>query len=315
MTNSNPVPSPQAQVRIRKLAFTVLLAVVAVFSVLPVLDQRAADNYESLFQRAIVTFALARTLNGVISAAQGTEVALQPAGVGVTLTPGQILDPVNDLVERFSWIMLGATISLGIQNVLLDVSAWWVLQGLVVMLALALIVVHWLPAGTASGSSTEPPVKSRSLLTSLLWRGLFVAMFLRFAVPLTLVANEAVYELFLESRFEVSTEVIQAAGQDLERLSEAQAQAVEEAAEDDPQGGVLDGVLDALGAAWEGASSVTGLADRVDAIQARAASVIEHLIQLSVVFILQTGILPLAFLWLFLQLARWLLRPVSFKAK
>ncbi len=37
---------------------------------------------------------------------------------------------------------------------------------------------------------------------------------------------------------------------------------------------------------------------------------IEHLIQLSVVFILQTGILPIAFLWVFLQLVKWLFRPM-----
>ena len=103
-----------------RLGLVILLLLVAVLAVTPVLDQRAAQNYESLFQRALVTFALARTLNGVISAVQGTEVALQPAGVGVTLTPGELLDPVNDLVERFSWLMLGATVSLGVQQVLLE---------------------------------------------------------------------------------------------------------------------------------------------------------------------------------------------------
>jgi hypothetical protein len=36
---------------------------------------------------------------------------------------------------------------------------------------------------------------------------------------------------------------------------------------------------------------------------------VEHLITLSVVFILQTGILPIVFLWLFLQIAKWLFRP------
>ena len=107
----------------RRWSVGAILVLLALLAATPLLDQRAADNYDSLFQRALVTFALARTLNGVISAVQGTEVALQPAGVGVTLTPGEVLDPVNDLVERFSWIMLGATVSLGVQQVLLEVSA------------------------------------------------------------------------------------------------------------------------------------------------------------------------------------------------
>lgn len=125
---------------LKQWSFATAMLLVAVFSALPVIDKQARDNYESLFQRAFVTFALARTLNGVISAVQGTELAITPAGVGLTLTPGEMLDPVNDLVERFSWIMLGATVSLGIQNVLLDVSDWWPIKLLVAVLAIWLVL-------------------------------------------------------------------------------------------------------------------------------------------------------------------------------
>jgi hypothetical protein len=43
-------------------------------------------------------------------------------------------------------------------------------------------------------------------------------------------------------------------------------------------------------------------------LKERAAEVVEHLIQLSVVFVLQTGILPIAFLWIFLQLLKQVFR-------
>lgn len=276
---------------LRRWAFTLLLVAVAALAALPVLDQRAADNYDTLFQRALVTFALARTLNGVISAVQGTEVAVQPAGVGVTLTPGEILDPVNDLVERFSWIMLGATVSLGIQHVLLEISAWWVLQGVVVGLAAALLVLLWAGRGAVS--------PARRWLT----RALLVFVFLRFAVPLTLIANEAIYDLFLAARYQQSTEVIQAAGSEIEALGDAQLEEAEAA-----QPGLLDSMLGPLREAWSQAAAGASLGERVAIIQARAGSLIEHLIQLSVVFVLQTGIVPILFLWLFLQLARWAVR-------
>ena len=298
---SDPVtesPSPPRRPWLQIVA----LVLVAVLAVVPVLDRRAAVNYEDLFQRAIVTFALARTLNGVISAVQGTEVALQPAGVGVTLTPGQILDPVNDLVERFSWIMLGATVSLGVQNVLLEISAWWALQGVVVVLALWLLVLLWRD-GTVSGQGDHS-----SRTRQILWRSLLVVAFLRFAVPLTLVANEAIYDLFLESRYAESTEIIQAAGNEIEAISEA---AVADAEPESVEQGMLDSLLGPLKEVWNEASAGAGLAERVAAIQARAGALIEHIIQLSVVFVLQTGLLPVAFLWLFLQLARWLLRPIN----
>ncbi len=284
----------------RRAALTAGLLLVALLSVLPVLDQQAARNYETLFQRAIVPFALARTLNGVISAVQGTEVALQPAGVGVTLTPGEILDPINDLVERFSWIMLGATVSLGVQNVLMDISAWWVLQALVVVLALWLVAALWRGRGEGGGGG-------RQLLT----RALLIAVFLRFAVPLTLVLNEAIYELFLESRYVESTEVIQAAGEEIEALGEASMEEAEGVPGAGDETGLLDSMLGPLREAWNEAAAGASLGERVAAIQARAGAVIEHLIQLSVVFVLQTGIVPLVFLWLFLQLAKWLFRPLG----
>ena len=125
----------------RQWLLAALLLLLVGVSSLTTVDRYAEGEYEALFQRAFITFALARTLNGVISAVQGTELALQPAGVGITLTPGEVLDPVNDLIERFSWIMLGATISLGIQQVLLDVGQWWGMRLLV-----ALAAACWLPA-------------------------------------------------------------------------------------------------------------------------------------------------------------------------
>ena len=273
-----------------------VLLLTAVLAVTPFLDQRALQNYENLFQRAIVTFALARTLNGVISAVQGTEVALQPAGVGVTLTPGEMLDPVNDLVERFSWIMLGATVSLGVQNVLLEISAFWLLQGVVVLLA------GWLMFLYLSGRGAEGAQRS------WLWKALLVAAFLRFAVPLTLVANEAIYELFLESRYAESTEVISNAGEALEALGADEVELAEEAQGDT---GFFEGMVDAVSETLGSATDGLSLGEKVDAIQERAADMIEHLIQLSVVFVLQTGVLPVAFLWLFLQLGKWVFRPRS----
>jgi hypothetical protein len=254
---------------------------------------RAQANYESLFQRALVTFALARTLNGVISAVQGTELALQPAGIGVTLTPGELLDPVNDLVERFSWIMLGATVSLGIQQVLLEVSAWWLVQGLVVLLAGWLLLLYWL---SDDGKSLHKRVVVRMFL---------FALFLRFAVPLTLIANDALYQLFLEPRYVNSTEVIEHAGQDIRALSER-----------DPDNGeagdeeyFFSSIIGSMGRAIRDTADGLDLSDRVNRITERARDMVEHVIQLSVVFILQTGILPIAFLWLFLQGARLLFRP------
>lgn len=272
----------------RHWTLAALVAAVVLMSSLSTVDRYAEREYENLFERALITFALARTLNGVISAVQGTELALQPAGVGVTLTPGEVLDPVNDLVERFSWIMLGATLSLGVQQVLLDIGQWWVMKLLVAAFALAWLFFAWQRAHDRPRDAVQ--------LESFLLRALVIVLFLRFAVPLAMIANEAVYGLFLESRYEASTEVIEQAGQDLEQARVAAEGAGEEAGE--------AGFFESIGRSLESLD----FEERLDRISERASEVIEHLLQLSVVFIFQTGVLPIAFLWLFLRLVQTLFR-------
>lgn len=275
-----------------KWLLSLMLFLAAVLSVTPFLDQRAAMDYEQLFQRAFVTFALARTINGVISVVQGTEIALQPAGVGVTLTPGEILDPVNDLVERFSWIMMGATISLGIQNVLLDVSVWWVIQALVAALAAWILIRIWYP-----GQESQ----TRRILIR---RVFLIVLFIRFAVPVMLIANDLLFQEFLEHRYQQSTEIITEAGRELEQIrTEASTDHEEDSS---------DTMLGSLSRAWSNTVDSVDLSGRLERMQNHAADVIEHLIQLSVVFILQTAILPVAFLWFFVEVIKRLFRPVRF---
>ena len=100
---------------------TLFMLLLAFFSISKTFDDYGTKYTDEGFERSLVSFAIAKGLNGAISIVQGTEVALEPAGVGVILTPGQILDPANDLIERFSWIMLICTISLGIQSILLNI--------------------------------------------------------------------------------------------------------------------------------------------------------------------------------------------------
>jgi hypothetical protein len=278
----HPSPGVQQRLSSREWALVALLTLTVLLSSFDIVDRHAESDLDSLFQRALITFALARTLNGLISAVQGTEVALQPAGVGVTLTPGEILDPVNDLVERFSWIMLGATISLGIQQVLLDVGHWWGLR-----IALAALALAWLGFRLFGNrrATAHPSAFEKLLLYSLV-----ASIFIRFAVPLAMIANEAVYDLFLESRYLASTEELESAGKAME---DAESRAGVEA----ESRSVLDQVMD-------GARKTLDFETRLDDIKQRTGKLIEHLIQLSVVFILQTGILPLLFLWLFLSMFR-----------
>jgi hypothetical protein len=282
--------------RWRRWALAALLVGLVALSSVTSVDRYAEREYAELFQRAFITFALARTLNGLISAVQGTELALQPAGVGVTLTPGEVLDPVNDLVERFSWIMLAATISLGIQQVLLDIGQWWGVRVLVALLGLAWL---WLRLRRAAGPADERPAAERTLFQLLV-----IVLFVRFAVPVAMIANEALYQLFLEQRYQQSQQVIESAGAELEQT----AQRLEQVAAQAEGDAEAEGFLESIGRSLSSTRNALNFRERLENVKRRAADVIEHLIQLSVVFVLQTGILPIAFLWVFLQLFKQIFR-------
>ena len=208
---NNPAKTNPGRPAVTRWLLILLVSVTVLLSALTPVDRLAETQYNALFQRALITFALARTLNGVISAVQGTELALQPAGVGVTLTPGQVLDPINDLVERFSWVMLGATMSLGVQQVLLDVGQWW---GVKVLLGALALLWLWFRlrrpidrAGRTGGSE------------KMIFRLFIIVAFIRFAVPVAMIANEGLYRVFLETRFEESTQVIESAGTEIKDVS------------------------------------------------------------------------------------------------
>ena len=129
----------------RKILWTIIAAVGVALALTGLADDTSGEYADEAFKRALVTFAIARGLNGVISVAQGTEVAVEPGGVGVNFTVGQILDPINDLVEQFSSVMLVAASSLGLQNILLDMTAWWGMTALFVLAAMYLVAATWWP--------------------------------------------------------------------------------------------------------------------------------------------------------------------------
>lgn len=291
---SSSVERSRKTTRAREIWLMVALGLVVLLSSLNFVDDYAETDLDSLFQRALITFALARTLNGVISAVQGTEVALQPAGLGLTLTPGEILDPINDLVERFSWIMLGATISLGIQQVMLDVGQWWGLRALLAVLTLAWLILR---LHRKRKSLTEHSAFERALFYALV-----AAIFIRFAVPVALIANEVVYDLFLESRYLASTQELEMAGETIEGIETGK----------DGIPGSGDSISAApaksiFGQVIDGARKTLDFERRLEDIKQKTGNLIEHLVQLSVVFILQTGVLPVVFLWLILSLFRFVL--------
>ncbi len=100
----------------RSALLGLVLAALALLNVSGLLNKAQVVRYvEATSERTLASFAVARLINAGISVIQEVEIGVS-VGVSAALKPGEVLDPVNDLVERFSLMML------------VSATAFWVLR-------------------------------------------------------------------------------------------------------------------------------------------------------------------------------------------
>jgi hypothetical protein len=272
----------------RKLALSTICLALLLIAGFGIIDDLGREYTDRGFKRALVTFAVARSLNGVISVAQGTEVAIQPAGIGLNFAPGQILDPINDLIERFSWVMLVSSTSLGIQKVLMGIFAS---TGFTLMLGgvlLLLVTLLWSP-----GYST-------SRVWPLLYKSAIVLLLLRFSIPMVALVSEGVFRLFLEEQYVASSERIEQTAQDIGNINRNTERAASGLADET--------IVDKALRYYESAASQMDVQGHIERYKEAAAEASEHAINLIVIFVLQTLLLPLLFLWMIIRMFRHWMR-------
>lgn len=238
------------------------------------IDQGGETYLNETLKKALYTYGIARLSNGIISVFQSTT-----AGVGVTVGFGEFLDPFNDLVERFSFVMLLSTASLGIQKVLMEIGAW---LGLKILLSLSMIVLLigiWVP---------------RLFNIDIVGIGLkllLVALFVRFLIPVVGVAGNTIDALFLETRYEES---IQAAKEINESVHLEDITGGKPSASGGEQPGFFD--------KFRQMTDTAALKATYEAVKEKLADLVPRLIDLIVVFMIQTILLPLIVLWIMIYL-------------
>jgi len=269
----------------KPIALTIIAVLLIAVAISGSIDKKSEEYTSEAFTRSLITFGIARGLNGVISVAQGTEVALHPAGLGINFTPGQILDPINDLVEQFSWVMLASSASLGIQKVLLVISSTLVLTIVFVFLLALFILSVW-------RENLFNPVISKYLTLSVV-----VLLFIRFSVPVAMLASEGIYRLFLQEQFIESSNSLEKAQEEISKISEE-----EKLAYTNEDEGIVEKAKRFLNSTTQSIS----INSQITKYQQLASDTTEHAINIIVVFVLQTVLIPLLFLWLTYKSCRFL---------
>ncbi len=267
-----------------KVFITVCLLLLAFFSVSKLFDGYGEQYTEEGFQRSLVAFAIAKTLNGAISVVQGTEVAVEPAGIGLILTPGQILDPVNDLIERFSWVMLICTTSLGIQSVLLKIFSSFYFSIIVAASLFLMLAFLW------------KYYKTSTSLRNILYRAMVFLVILRFFIPIMAITSDGLYKAFLESTYIESKQQLDKSNATIASISKDNEKMNNEEKDIswlEMMSNSIDSAIDSI-----------NVDKHLEQLKIEAENLTNHIINLIVVFTMQTILFPLIFIWLSMKLIK-----------
>lgn len=251
----------------RQIAAALCLALAVACAWLAPLDAPATAQVDAGLKRALVSFATARALHGVLSVVQGTQFSAQPLGVGVTLTPGQLLAPVNDLVKHFSDLMLVASVAFGVQKAMIAIGSYWLISAALTAVALAWGWVYF----------------RQQRVRPWLSKVLVVLLMARFAIPVVVIGTDAIWQKFLAADYVATQTAIDSASGQAQKLGPPVVAATENTS-------IVD-------KARQWMSGVTDVKARFEDIKLAAERAVEQIIRLMVIFLLQTLILPVLLLW------------------
>lgn len=272
-----------------KIFLSLLLVVVLLLSLAIGVDESAMKIHDESFERAMIAFGLAKGLNAIISLIQGTELSITPVGIGLNLSIGEVLDPFNDMVERFSWVMLAASVSLGIQKILLVLSSKLFLQlGIAVSVGISLLFV-W-----------KKELYYKSYFT-LPFKILLLFLVLRFGAITSVYTSEFLYNSVLHVEYVESNKVITQTKDSLEELQQNNKQFLN--SKKDSAWYELE-----LSAKYNELKSNLNISKQLDSLKSSIEEASKNIITLITIFIVQTVVMPLIFLWLFLISIKWIFR-------
>lgn len=228
------------------------------------LDRVSSDYVDGALLSSGAIYATARGINALVSVLQGTEVN----AFLLTFSIGELLDPVNDLVERFSAVMMVALGALALQKILLVVVSHASFNILLTALGLAsLAALVW-------GTRRQSAIAGRVFI---------VMVAVRFSLVLVVLANSWADTVFLQENEAQQYRAVQVFHGE---LSEA--------------GTLADGSASAL--------SALDIRKQINTLSNQVSDFAASLINLLMSLVLTSILLPIGFFYVLLWVIRWALR-------
>lgn len=273
------------------------LAIIIVVTWLPMVDTIADADIDRGFNRALISFGIAKAMNMLISLLQSTQFNAQAMIMGFSISPGELLDPINDLVEQFSNVMLLATVAFGIQKILIAIGGNVLVKSLV----------------SALGIATTWFVLKNRPVPNFLKNALILVILVRLAVPAATILSNGAFQLFLEPQYQASKAGLTESSAQLQVLKPStslpEATAPQGSAIQLSEGNWWSKTKNAVSNAVPTSPSdfmqkvdmqINGLNQRIEKI---ADQVTRDVTSQIVVFLLQTLFFPIGLIWVLYKIA------------
>ena len=199
-TNRRRTGTSRASVS-RAIIFSLLAAALTWISFHGLLDDFAREQVADTTEETIGIYLVSRGINALVSVLQTAEVSV-PLLASTQI--GEMLDPVNDAVERLSSIVVWALGSLFLQRILLEIASHTVFKWILLSSGLVVVATLWLMewgrfrtrCREITGISTARLDRCRDWLVRIF---MVIAIF-HFIVPAFIAVSFLVSSIFLEAR-------------------------------------------------------------------------------------------------------------------
>ncbi len=165
----------------RKISVSFVVVVLMALSGTKVLDDYSDQYTTNSIKNAAITYATARGINALISMLQTSSLEVDVIIFSGSMALGELLDPLNDLIERFSSVMTVVLGSLAAQKALLLISSHQVFHYVILIIGIALLVAIFL---------------NRRIEVNILAKSFLIVAFIRFSLGLAVAANSGIDYFF-----------------------------------------------------------------------------------------------------------------------
>jgi len=175
----------------------------------PYVDKQTDLYFASSIVEASASYGVCRAVNATASVVKESHVEVEPAGVGVSLAIGQIVDPLYDLTERATDVFVTAIASLTIQRIAYEISVA-LAPKLIALLIVLIFVLSWTKYERAN------------IASNMMVKLMILVLLARFCLPISSIINSFLHEDFFAPEIKTAEQAISVKSPALEKLAQIQ---------------------------------------------------------------------------------------------